>query len=786
MNQQLQVKSSNDNLSSGGEGNARPSNALTSFKDTSSLFTISNDSNIYSGQNDGPDNGGFQGTNQLRSKRIKRDQKQKSSKTERFSDNHPGQTNEEKKNSPNDAMIEVRAVANQKDKPFSARSNNLEVWLAKKKAFDQQSKQSQSNKEINPSELKELHQLQNNGNESERDLSYLSKLQSSLFFEPGAQFKDKSELIEQEKLRTMQKSDSQFNLKTIQQQQLQLQQQKQGTKLETLNEQESSNRFHRSQQSKQMVQQVYASNAGSESLLIFNPKEEAILDSYPNMLSISQNKMLKEVIDHVQKENQYLKDQLLDQQELVKMHKQMLVDIISSQNTKIDEFIVQGKSLNQKLNDQRQYLMMNNNIFDNSQVSFMTADLDIHDMDIFKNDSSRRYTNNILGEFNIVNPPSSQLKMREDEIENSHHSLHNHPNNVSKKSSLKEQNLNNSDYCLACKHLIESERQEFKTKQDELLGVIDQLKQDFAIMMQQKEQLMKSQISQGMSSNNLFDQDGGLNSARSQLNNNDIMKSPKPLLSHSRQESGSEKFDGVEQALQPLLEKITDPSEEIYFQDSNGRVFKIMMCEANNDEIDINQIEQYENYQAQYTEEEETSPMNLEQQKNSQSHVEAPLQKINNNQYNSARQSSVGIGSGSLHTAATSNLANSGMLQMSNQKGSIMNSTGNNNTAPVRDDINPVQTEEYYYDEEEDENEIALGGLTDQISPSRNRRQYDFRDFDQDDHKNSDFHGIYQTNPKTGNRNSSNNHLQIPYRKSDEDFNLLSEGEVENDLLNHL
>jgi len=36
----------------------------------------------------------------------------------------------------------------------------------------------------------------------------------------------------------------------------------------------------------------------------------------------------------------------------------------------------------------------------------MTADLDIHDMDIFKNEISRRYnnSNNILGELNVLSP----------------------------------------------------------------------------------------------------------------------------------------------------------------------------------------------------------------------------------------------------------------------------------------------------------------------------------------------------------------------------------------------
>lgn len=39
-----------------------------------------------------------------------------------------------------DALLEVRNITKVRDKPASARSNNLEAWLSKKKAFDQQSK----------------------------------------------------------------------------------------------------------------------------------------------------------------------------------------------------------------------------------------------------------------------------------------------------------------------------------------------------------------------------------------------------------------------------------------------------------------------------------------------------------------------------------------------------------------------------------------------------------------------------------------------------------------------
>jgi hypothetical protein len=45
---------------------------------------------------------------------------------------------------------------------------------------------------------------------------------------------------------------------------------------------------------------IYGSNDNAESLLIFNPREEAILDGqFPEMLSMSQNKFMKEALEHM-------------------------------------------------------------------------------------------------------------------------------------------------------------------------------------------------------------------------------------------------------------------------------------------------------------------------------------------------------------------------------------------------------------------------------------------------------------------------------------------------------
>ena len=56
-------------------------------------------------------------------------------------------------------------------------------------------------------------------------------------------------------------------------------------------------------------------------------------------MSLSHNKMLKEAMDHVQRENQLLKEQVGEQQELLRLHKQMIQDILTQQTTKVDEIV---------------------------------------------------------------------------------------------------------------------------------------------------------------------------------------------------------------------------------------------------------------------------------------------------------------------------------------------------------------------------------------------------------------------------------------------------------------
>ena len=45
-----------------------------------------------------------------------------------------------------------------------------------------------------------------------------------------------------------------------------------------------------------------------------------------------------------------------------------------------------------------------------------------------------------------------------------------------------------------------------------------------------------------------------------------------------------------ENAMQPLFEKITDPTEELYVQDMKGRIFKIVLCEG--DQLNLDEVKQ--------------------------------------------------------------------------------------------------------------------------------------------------------------------------------------------------
>jgi len=100
------------------------------------------------------------------------------------------------------------------------------------------------------------------------------------------------------------------------------------------------------------------SQENTESLLVFNPKEEAILDAAPNLLLSSQSyklrsqeHMLKEALEHIGIENEVLKDQLLETREMLKIHKNLLNDVLKKQHDTVIECKETGKKLNDKIDD---------------------------------------------------------------------------------------------------------------------------------------------------------------------------------------------------------------------------------------------------------------------------------------------------------------------------------------------------------------------------------------------------------------------------------------------------
>ena len=73
----------------------------------------------------------------------------------------------------------------------------------------------------------------------------------------------------------------------------------------------------------------------TESLLIFNPREEAVRDSaggFPTLL-LSHSQATKPLLAEsarLHQENQYLKEQLRDQQDLIQIQKAMLSEFLRS------------------------------------------------------------------------------------------------------------------------------------------------------------------------------------------------------------------------------------------------------------------------------------------------------------------------------------------------------------------------------------------------------------------------------------------------------------------------
>jgi len=107
----------------------------------------------------------------------------------------------------NQKIMEIKET---EKKPVSSRSNNLEIWLAKRRALQKQSDNNiiTEQQEVTPakatvefiSEESKDAEDKKSGASKDQDISYLSKLQCSLVFEPAEQ------LVKKEEMRELQKS----------------------------------------------------------------------------------------------------------------------------------------------------------------------------------------------------------------------------------------------------------------------------------------------------------------------------------------------------------------------------------------------------------------------------------------------------------------------------------------------------------------------------------------------------------------------------------------------------
>ena len=125
----------------------------------------------------------------------------------------------------------------------------------------------------------------------------------------------------------------------------------------------------------------------TESLLIFNPRDEAVRDSHPYfgnpmstlLMSQSQPNKFKEALDTLYQENLYLRDQIKDQQNIMQIQKAMLGELLESVKGHTQGLKATQIELFHEINSQTEYLRKSafENHLDTSQISFMTTALDI-------------------------------------------------------------------------------------------------------------------------------------------------------------------------------------------------------------------------------------------------------------------------------------------------------------------------------------------------------------------------------------------------------------------------
>jgi hypothetical protein len=87
----------------------------------------------------------------------------------------------------------------------------------------------------------------------------------------------------------------------------------------------------------------------TESLLIFNPRDEAVRESHhynPLVMSMPTNKLMEQ---QVLVENQHLKEQVREQQDLIQLQKAMLSEIITGAARQAGQALTETNQIDKRL-----------------------------------------------------------------------------------------------------------------------------------------------------------------------------------------------------------------------------------------------------------------------------------------------------------------------------------------------------------------------------------------------------------------------------------------------------
>ena len=91
----------------------------------------------------------------------------------------------------------------------------------------------------------------------------------------------------------------------------------------------------------------------TESLLVFNPKDEAVRESQAfqplTEEVLASRGAFREVLEHLQLENQYLREKVLEGQEMVQLQKQMLMDVIGGSVDQVHMVSLKNQQLELRL-----------------------------------------------------------------------------------------------------------------------------------------------------------------------------------------------------------------------------------------------------------------------------------------------------------------------------------------------------------------------------------------------------------------------------------------------------